>query len=216
MTSYFFHSADSRIFIADGSNIVETTLDIFQVIEPAYTLPISPPDLTAQYYEPGRLHSLYAGQTQYAGAFPWTDGDYYISQVSVYLDKLKNPTQDLAIEKNLRLNELGTLYRSKMSGNLNLFSTVMPSNISLTADVVSYTQLTETPLGYYQRDIDAINVALTLSNLQTYQNGIVQLGFILRQNYDSISDAINACTTIEDVDAIDLTAGWPTLPYTPI
>jgi hypothetical protein len=186
------------------------------VIEPAYALPISPPDLTAQYYEPGRLYSLYAGQTQYAGALPWTTGDYYISQVSVYIEKLKNPTQDLAIEKSLRLNELATLYRGKIAGNLNLFSTVMPSNISLVDDVVCYTQLTATPLGYYRRDIDAAEVSLTLSDLQSYHNGIVQLNFVLRQNHDALIDAINACTTIEDVDAVDLTAGWPTLPYTPI
>lgn len=212
----FFHSPDDNITIDDGAQSVTMSLATFKILEPAYALPVTPANVIWQRYEQGVNHELHTStHAQSDGAYPWTDGDRYISNVSTYLDQYNNPTEDLATAKDMGVTELINVYNTKLGSGITLFSTTMPSHASITDDVISYNSAGDVPGSYYLKDMSGTEQTITLTQLNQYHDAIVEMRWALRQVYDDIYDSIQAAVDIPAVEAIDLNAGWPSLPFVP-
>jgi hypothetical protein len=217
---YFRQSKDSTIHISNGTKTLDTTLDVFLQLEPSYIFidgAVNPAlDYEWRQYEPGVYNRLYTSENAYDAPMPWENGDAYIAEIQNYLAIIDNPTQDLQIAKNIKIDSLNELRSSKLNtGGITLFSTTMPSNKGFSADVESYTRAGATPADYYQRDINEAEVALTLVQLQTYQDATVKMKLEHRKVYDDHYDAIQALEDIPSVEAYNITTGWPTLPFDP-
>ena len=217
----FKHSPDNQITINDGDdNELTVSLAVFLTLEPAYTIQdgtVKPwITYTSRYYEPEVKHTLSTGSSVYAGDLPWADGDDYIANVTDYIDIINNPVVDLPTAKATKSTALDELYRQKLrDGGIDLFSTTMPSNKDYSSLTESYTRNAAVPASFYLMDTDNVAVPLTLMELQSYQDGIVEMGWEHRQVYDTHYDGIQACADIPAVDAYDFTTGWPTLPFVP-
>lgn len=213
MPSKFNHHPDGFITISDGVDTLQITLAEFLTYEPAYTLP-SP--YVGRQYIPAVKHVYYKADGSAVGAsLPYTAGDGYIADLATYINEHDNPTKTLSEAKADKILALNSLAQTKKQGGINLFSTVMPTFGLNAQAIISYQLATATPVGFYLRDVNDVNVPLTLAQLLTYNDGIVELHQLCDVNRDDLEDDINALASVGAVDAFDITTGWPTIPYTP-
>jgi hypothetical protein len=204
------------IEIKDGTNpTFQVSLSTFQQLEPDYELPADVPGALWQYYDQGVLYQVHTDSIFVNEDIPWTDGDTYISKVDLYQDEVSNPTQDLNIAKNIREQELANILTSKLAGGLDLFSTTMDSTLDISNQVIAYNAAGDVPSGFYIKDFNGDAVTLTLAQLNDYLSGMAEIQWVMQQNSDALSQEIQDATSIIEVNAIDLTVGWATVPYTP-
>lgn len=212
MSSFFNHTPDQQISISDGVNTLPfVSLSLFQTWEPSYSLPS--PFITHYYNPTSEINSYSDGSNQTNGPIPWTQGDVYIANAATYLANYNTPT--LSAAKQTRIGLLIGYAQTIQLGGINLFASTFPSSSVSPDALLSYELAGVTPTGFYVKDIYDNEPLFSLAQLQQLNDGIVQLYLLCSQNVDAILEAINSCTTIEQVLAIDYTAGFPASPYTP-
>lgn len=81
--------------------------------------------------------------------------------------------------------------------------------------IIAYNSASSVPFVFYLRDINKVHKTLNLTQLNTYNTGIVELHRLCDINYDTHEEAINALGTVNAVEAYDFETGWPTIPFTP-
>lgn len=222
MTVIFRHTAGNTIYMDDGAgNTLHISLDTFLSLEPAYSITDGAinPSLSYKYreYTPEVKHTFITTDSNMGlGVMPWLNGDTYLSKVAEYIDIINNPTVDLPTAKNIKSSALSAYYSQKISsGGISLFSTTMPSNAGISQETESYTRQGFVPVDFYLKNSAGGRVTLNLSDLQSYNDGLVKMRWIHRSIFDDHYDAIQALTTVEDVEAYDFETGWPTLPFDP-
>jgi hypothetical protein len=215
--SYFQHLSESAITISNGTVSLTVPLSTFLQFEPLYVLPTFIPALIGQYYQPGVKHTYSTAQDTFDAPFPWADGDYYISKVAQYIDQYAtlNSAYTLQTAKNIRECALLSYSRSIKLGGINFKSTVFPS-VNLDAnELLSFENQAEVPTSFYVLDIYGNEVAFDLNDLQDLNNYISTLHLLANVNAHNLSISIEELTTIQDVENFDISANWPTIPYTP-
>jgi hypothetical protein len=216
--SFFQHLSENSVVVSNGSVSLTLPLVTFLQFEPLYVLPTFIPALIGQYYQPGVKHT-YTNvlEETFDAVFPWTDGDYYISKTTQYIDQYATLNASYTLQTAINIRNLAVLSysRSIKLGGINFKSTVFPS-VNLDAnEVLSFENQATVPTGFYVLDIYGNEVAFTLNDLQDLNNYISTLHLLCNVNAHNLSIAIDALTTIQDVENFDISTGWPTTPYTP-
>lgn len=80
----FRHHPDGIIYIGD----VQTTLYLFLLDEPEYSLPTG---MIGREYVPEIRHVLFDSLSQHPGLLPWEAGDTYLSRIEVYRSRVSGP-----------------------------------------------------------------------------------------------------------------------------
>ena len=210
--SYFLHANDT-VTISNGSDTLQMTLDEFVGYEPGYVLDMP---YISRYYIPTVKDELHTENAQFGGPVPWTEGDGYIASLMTYINQHNNPPRTLSAAKISKYASIDSMSQFTKGGNVLLFSTTMPSLPLDSNALISYQNLGNTPMGFYLLDISNAQVTLSLTQLNTYNNGIAQLYLLCNQNADALKSAVSALSSVGAVDAYDITTGWPTIPYTPV
>lgn len=215
--STFRHTPDDLIIIDD----LIMPLSFFVVQEVAYEIPNG---MITQNYVQGENYSASNGKTQVFYSIPWSEGDGYIDNKSIYeaaynsyLAEQALP-QTLGEAKILKINELsnyregkraeGIIYNSiDYKSDLNIYNEIFHDHeLSLRAEAL--------PSGYYiWRLNETKDTGLTLADLTGVVDKMQEFYWKLRENYDTHRIAIDALGTIALVLAYDFTTGWPTTPY---
>lgn len=225
MAKTFRHSVtDGWIFI-DNNTGVESKYPYAWWItqEAAYTYPSGATYL--QYTEGGTQSVNYYCKNNSVFALPedpWLAGNGYIAKQAVYdaayAAYIGTPTT-LAAAKAQKIAELYAQMEEIRAGQVIFGANTYESGFlhyrRLKEELSYSTYLTDVPVGYYVNDINDVQVAFTLANLQTLVGGIEKLYYLCYLQYDVHKAAINALGTINDVVAYDVTTGWPTVPFTP-
>lgn len=210
--SQFFHH-DGLINIDDGINSLTISLAEFLTYEPTYTL-LAP--YITRFYNPGISHLLFdANNNQFFGGLPYAVGDGFIANLATYITAHNTP-DTLAQAKIDKKAAVDSLNGMKKLGHVLLFATEMFSSGVSPQQLISYNELAAVPAGFYIRDINNVDILLTLVNFNALNNGIVQLHNKCDINSDDLKDAIDALGTIAAVVAFNIDTGWPTVPYTPV
>lgn len=223
MTLEFRHTSVDTIYINDGTNVVDNIpLATFLLLEPDYLINDGSvyPDKVYKFrqYIPSVKHYFLTKNepNQLPGVIPWTDGDTYISKVNDYLAIIDNPTQDLQVAKNIKISALSSYAAQKINDDgISLFATIMPSFKTYEAETEAYTRQGGVPVDFYLKDVDGIAVSLALSDLQAFEDGLIEMRWVYRQVFDEHHDTIQALIAIEDVEAYDFETGWPATPFVP-
>jgi hypothetical protein len=194
----------------------------FQTEESAYSLPINPPNLTWQWYKPGEFHNLYDGVNEYKLSIPWTAGNLYIANKTTYdvayAAYLNTPPTLDAAKETASIQLLNYFFTKRNGGviySANTYPSDQESYVQLESEFDYSTYLTAVPSGYYVKDINGIHRSLVLSDLQALVPLIEELHYECRLVYDTHYEAIQALTTIYDVQHYNFTTGWPTVPFSP-
>lgn len=208
----FIHTPDNDIKIDDSVY----PYDWWITQETEYALPDG---MTSQIYVQGSHHTLYDDNSQYAGEYPWTDGNTYISNKSTYdsaYETYLEPTLEQA--KIYKIGGLKTKMAEVRAGKVVFNTQTYYSNdenykrLFTEKDLFVYEEAV--PGGYYVTDDEGDENSLTLANLQDLVALMQNLYYDCWLNYDDHYAAIMALTTVAQVEAYDYTTGWPTVPYT--
>jgi len=211
----FRHTPDNDIFI----NNTSFPLSFFLTMESAYVLPTG---TITQYYEQTVKRTASNGTTEFNYTIPWTVGDSYITNeatyAAAYLDYLNTPAS-LAEAKLQKISEMELYSLGIKSGHvivsMNEFFSDGAFLLKLVHEDLSFTRV-GLPVGYYVNDKDYVQISIALlSDLEAIIDRIVELHYLTDINIDVHRAAINALTTIPDVQAYDYITGggWQTVPY---
>jgi hypothetical protein len=89
---------------------------LFLTVEPDYKLP---PPATYRFYEQGKRHTLSNGKDAWAGPYPWTQGDIYLSRLSDFvISKIEDQHDDEEVEKAVaaaRFEAMSPAYKRRQS-----------------------------------------------------------------------------------------------------
>lgn len=209
-TPFFFHSPDGNIAIGDGVDQIQFPLSAFLTFEPLYSLPAP---FIWQIYNQGISWSRHTSRDETDLPLPYADGDTYISKVAYYLANYP-PPPTLDEVKAAKKIDATNAYFNIITGGIDytamgfIFSSISYSPNAL----IDYTA-NGVPPGFQIQDFGSTYRMLTLVQLLAINTGIVALVYASDANLVSINAAINAAATIPDVEAIDVTAGYPTVPY---
>lgn len=212
----FEHTANDIIKV-DGFSM---PLSFFEGQEPAYTLP-SP--YIRRYYEQSVTHFVSDGITQVGAEFPYTNGNTYISKKSTYeaaYAAFLEVVITLETAKATKIHELSIYNTTKKEGMVIYDSNTYKSDNVFVQKIFyecAWSDCVGTlPSGYYVLDYLDNQITFTLvANLKVLKNLMIELYWECDKVFDTHKAAINALTTVEDVQAYDFTTGWPTVPYNP-
>lgn len=211
----FRHTPDNDIFV----NNTWFPLSFFLTVEPAYALPAG---MITQYYEQTVRRTASTGYNETAYSIPWTAGDGYIANESIYIAlyaSYLNSLITLSDAKLTRIQEMLNYATGIKSGHVivstyEYFSDDLFLSKLINEDL-SYTRV-GLPVGYYVNDKDYVQITIsTLGDLEDIIDRIVELYYLTDINADVHRAAINALTTVPDVQAYDFITGggWQTVPY---
>lgn len=217
--SFRFAKTDGWVFVAN--NDVESMFPFawWTTQEPEYSL--ANPYIYEEYVKNG-YHYVTTGTTQSDSVFPWAAGDTYISKKSNYdiaYAAYLNVPPDLATAKAQKVRELQTKMFEVRAGKIIYDTVTYPSNElfyqRLVTDNLHYTALAAVPVGYYINDAGnpIVQVSSDLTDLQTVVQIIQNLYYECWLAYDTHYAAIQACTTVGQVQIYNILTGWPTVPY---
>ena len=211
----FRHHPDNHIIIDD----VFFPLAFFELQEPTYELPV--PYISRDYVQSPASHILSDGQTQVDGGLPYTDGDTYISNKATYeaaYEEYLNPTPTLPEAKIIKITETAAYSHNKKLEKVIYNSDTYFSDDSffqkINHEYQKFDRDGSVPGGYYVKDEDAIQVSFNLSQLEDLVDHLIDFYYEVDKVFDTHEAAINALTTVEDVEAYNYETGWPTTPYT--
>jgi len=218
----FIHNPDDYIIIDD----LIVPLSWFLTQEPAYSLPGTPPNLIAREYVQGSYHILRDDISQFAGEYPWTDGDTYITNKATYAADYEtyiNPPPTLSQAKEIRINEMlgysNSIKLGKVVYNTGITDYTFESDSRhydrLHAQWHNFVEDGDVPGGFYVRDEDGTEHSFTLVQLTELINKTQDLYHEVYLTIDDHIDAINALATVPAVETYDFTTGWITVPYDP-
>jgi len=210
---------DSWAFIG---NVSMYPLDWFLTEEPAYALPLSPPNIISQWYIPGTFHKINTSNTEYSLSIPWVIGDGYIAKKTIYdaaYNAYINPIPTISEAKATKLGQLLDYFIGVREGGVIFGANTFPSQYAkyfrLLTEKEYADYLTDVPVGFYAKDVNEAHVSLTYTSLKDLVADIQKLYYECTLNYDAHYEAINALLTVGDVQSYDFTTGWPTVPFTP-
>lgn len=223
MTQSFRHSKNEGgdAFVAISNNDTEVLYPYAWWItqEPGYSLP-SP--YVYREYVKGSYHKLHTNNTEYDGEFPYLNGDIYIAKKADYdiaYAAYINTPPSLEIAKEQKINELLAklieVRQSKVIYNTATYKSDEIRYQRLFTESLQFTNLGDVPINYYVLDDNFDEINLTLVQLQALVAKIQDLYYQCWLTYDIHHLAINACTTIEQVQDYDILTGWPIVPYNP-
>lgn len=210
--AYFQHHPDNFINIYDDIINIQLSLSDFQVLEPAYILE---PPYISQYYEQGVRWSKNTNSDEKLFPIPWVNGDNYISKIQFYIDSLPIIPPTLEEEKAIKISSLSGLLGTKSLGGVDYgaLGVVFPSIPYSANALISYKDAGNVPIGFTIQNSTNDQVAVTLVNLLEINDGITELHYLNRLNFESHRDAINLLPTVQDVKDYDITTGWQATPY---
>jgi hypothetical protein len=223
MATQFRHIApDNWIYIADGG--VESVYPYSWWItqEPTYTLPA--PYIYREYIAgEGGYHRVHTDNTQFNApeGFPWVAGDLYISKKAqydaAYADFINAPVT-LEEAKTLKINNLTTKWAEIRNGGVVYNTLIYPSHstsfMRLNEDWLNTLRGWVLPVDYYVNTSDFTQIIFTQIDLENLLTKIQELYYLTNLNFDTHRANIMALTTVDAVEAYNITTGWETVPYT--
>ena len=211
----FRHTPDDVIYI----NATSFPLSFFLTLQPTYTLPAGE---TLRVYVQGSYHYTSNNLTQNAQPMPFAIGDTSITNevayALAYYNHL-NPAPTLSQAKIDKINEMMDYASNIKNGHIIYVANEYFSDSSFLQKLINedltYTRAAALPVGYYINDVDYVQIAAAFVDLEAIIDRIVELYYLTDINIDVHRAAINALTTVLDVQAYDYITGggWQTVPY---
>jgi len=213
----FRHNPSNYIILDENVTI---PLSFFVTLEPAYALPSGA--ITQEYIQGVRRKSS-TGSSETSYPIPWTAGDGYISNKATY-----------AAAYAAFLNPAPTLSQAKISKQAEVDSynvltirqgDILYSDIEYRSDETFYNKivgefnrfyrLSAVPANYYVMDITLAHHGLNLSELGGLADGVGDMLLFGDQNADFHKAAIEALSTVNDVQNYGFYTGWTPIPFNP-
>ncbi len=156
-----------------------------------------------------------------------TDTDTYIAENSGYMwdnyltwlkaGNTPDPQYTLDDVKTIKIRDI------KLKKNTLIYGGVVSGGKDYSSDndfpqilnIISALEATEltAPVRWTTMEEEAVN--LSLLDFQNISYNIAKLYNLCLVTSSDFCTEVNACTTIAQVDAIDITIGWPVVPYDP-